>query len=82
MSLNFVLLIWEERNLGCYEHARACQERARAARAKKIHQPSNDIRNSKLCVHNDCVCTITVYTRAGVRYGKSTTSTYSCSANG
>jgi hypothetical protein len=25
------------------------------------------IRNSKLCVHNDCVCTITVYTRAGVR---------------
>jgi hypothetical protein len=30
-------LIWEERNLGRYEHARA-------ARAKKIHQPSNDIR--------------------------------------
>ncbi len=25
------------------------------------------IRDSKHCVHNDCVCTITVYTRAGVR---------------
>jgi hypothetical protein len=37
-------LIWEEQNLGRYEHARACHERARAARAKKIHQPSNDIR--------------------------------------
>ena len=35
---------------------------------KTIHQPSKDIiRNSKLCVHNGCVCTITVYTRAGVR---------------
>ena len=38
MILNFVLLIWEEQNLGCYEHAHACQERA-----KKICQPSNDI---------------------------------------
>jgi hypothetical protein len=36
-------LIWEERISGRYEHARACRERARAARAKKIHQPSNDI---------------------------------------
>ena len=35
MILNFVLLIWEERNLGCYEHARAGQERARARRARK-----------------------------------------------
>jgi hypothetical protein len=26
--------------LGRYEHARACHERARAARAKQIHQPS------------------------------------------
>jgi hypothetical protein len=33
--LNFVLLIWEERNSGCYEHARACRERARAPRAPK-----------------------------------------------
>jgi hypothetical protein len=30
--LNFILLIWEERNLGRYEHARACRERARGAR--------------------------------------------------
>jgi hypothetical protein len=37
-------LIWEERNLGRYEHVRACRERARAPRApKQIHQPSNDI---------------------------------------
>jgi hypothetical protein len=35
MILNFVLLIWEERNLGCYENARACQERARVRRARK-----------------------------------------------
>ena len=42
--LNFVLLIWEERNLGCYEHARACRERVHAPRAsEKTHQPSNDI---------------------------------------
>jgi hypothetical protein len=33
-------LIWEERNSGHYEHARACRERA----PKKFHQPSNDIR--------------------------------------
>jgi hypothetical protein len=33
--LNFVLLIWEERNAGRYEHTRACRARARAARAKK-----------------------------------------------
>jgi hypothetical protein len=33
--LNFVLLIWEERNSRRYEHALACRERARAARAKK-----------------------------------------------
>jgi hypothetical protein len=39
-----VLFIWEERNSGGYEHARAGRERARAPRApKKIHQPSNDI---------------------------------------
>jgi hypothetical protein len=52
MILNFVLMIWEEQNLGRYEHARACRERARATRAaKQIHQPSKDIiRNSKLCV--------------------------------
>ena len=44
MILNFVLLIWEERNSGRYEHARACRERVRAPRARqKIHQPSNDI---------------------------------------
>jgi hypothetical protein len=43
--LNFVLLIWEERNSGRYEHARACRERARAPRApKKIHQPSTAIK--------------------------------------
>jgi hypothetical protein len=42
--LNFVLLIWEERNSERYEHARACHERARAPRApKKIHQPSTAI---------------------------------------
>ena len=42
--LNFVLLIWEERNSGRYEHARACRERVRAPRAlQKIHQPSIDI---------------------------------------
>jgi hypothetical protein len=41
---NFVLLVWEERNSGGYEHARACRERARERRAPKtIHQPSNDI---------------------------------------
>ena len=41
--LNFVLLIWEERNSGRYEHARACRERVRAPRAReKTHQPSND----------------------------------------
>jgi hypothetical protein len=33
--LNFVLLTWEERNLGRYEHARACRARARAPRAPK-----------------------------------------------
>ena len=33
--LNFVLLIWKERNSGRYEHARACRERARAPRAPK-----------------------------------------------
>jgi hypothetical protein len=44
MLLNFVLLIWEERNSGRYEHVRACREQARAPRAsKKVHQPSNDI---------------------------------------
>ena len=43
--LNFVLLIWEERNSGCYDYARACRERARAARAKQIHQPSTAILN-------------------------------------
>ena len=32
--LNFVLLIWEERNSGRYEHARVCRERARAPRAR------------------------------------------------
>jgi hypothetical protein len=37
------LFIWAERNSGRYEHVRACRERARAARAKKTHQPSNDI---------------------------------------
>jgi hypothetical protein len=38
-------LIWEERNSGRYEHARACRERVRAPRAReKTHQPSNDIR--------------------------------------
>jgi hypothetical protein len=30
----FILSIWEERNLGRYEHARACRERARARRAR------------------------------------------------
>jgi hypothetical protein len=34
MIPNFVLLIWEEQNLGYYEHARACRERARARRAR------------------------------------------------
>jgi hypothetical protein len=34
-------LVWEERNLGRYEHARACHERARArgAREKKSTSP-------------------------------------------
>jgi hypothetical protein len=42
--LKFVLLIWEERNSGRYEHARACRERVHAPRAsEKTHQPSNDI---------------------------------------
>ena len=55
--LNFVLLIWEERNLERYEHARACRERVRAPRARqKIHQSSNDIifvrllRGAFLCI--------------------------------
>ncbi len=38
--LNFVLLIWEERNSGRYEHARACRERARARRARQKRSTS------------------------------------------
>jgi hypothetical protein len=34
LQKNFVLLIWEERNSGRYEHAHACRERARARRAR------------------------------------------------
>jgi hypothetical protein len=51
MILNFVLLIWEERNLKCYEHARACQERARARRArKKPTSPPTIFRGAAGCV--------------------------------
>ena len=61
MILNFVLLIWEERNLGCYEHARACRERVHAPRAsEKTHQPSNDIRR-RVRVRVLRFCVIIIY---------------------
>jgi hypothetical protein len=34
------MLIWEERNSGRYEHARACRERALAPLDEMITQPS------------------------------------------
>jgi hypothetical protein len=50
MILNLVRLIWEERNSGRYEYARACRERARAPRApKKNHQPSAAINFQWIC---------------------------------
>jgi hypothetical protein len=52
--LNFVLFIWEERNSDCYEHARACRERARAPRVpKQIHEPSKDI----IMQYSSTICT-------------------------